>query len=39
MIGFGGTLDTGQAENLQKMKGKLFDGLELKIGLESHQLR
>ena len=29
MVGFSGTLDTGQVEDLQMMKDKLIDGNEL----------
>ena len=29
MVGFGGTLDTGWAENQKMMKEKLIDGKEL----------
>ena len=29
MVGFNGTSDTGQVEDLQMMKGKLIDGKEL----------
>ena len=35
MVGFGGTLDTGCAEDLQMMKKNLIDGKESYVGLEA----
>ena len=31
MVGFSGILDAGQAEDLQMMKGKLIDEMELQV--------
>ena len=39
MVGFSGTLDTGQVEDLQIIKGRLIDGKDLNIGLQVNQLR
>ena len=39
IVGFRGTLDTDQVEDLQMMKDKLIGGKDLKVDLKVNQLR